>query len=669
MDEKDYLVMLQALKDIPFGVGKKLLFDFLRGDIRNESIRKNYLDIQETFGGLSYEDSELESLLEDLKRNKLVEYQQIQYFKVLSITKKGLEELKNPSLHQKKLAIKYNSRKNTFSEKEKKLFGEFDFFLKGLNDSQKKAVIDESENVLCLAGPGTGKTNVLIKRVEYKARFKGIKPSNILCITFTRKARDEMKKRLSAINAEVETFNSFAEKIIKKNGVDGKIIEFKDKIFLVNKALEKNNIDKQEVINYFPKRKISKKNKNELFLEFVNDCFSVIDFYARREKEIDEFYLGSSKYYEEAMLLYKTAKTITGLKKEYNFRDYNDQLLTLKKVLKNKKISYDHVLVDEYQDVNDLQVDILDLLDKKSQFVVGDPRQSIYGWRGSNIEHVLKFEEKYDASVVSLEKNYRSSPAVVNLSNKIISTMGLPKIEPALNYEKDLKLLNFKTDIVEYEFVVQRILASEYKKHDIFVLTRTNRQLDDVSDYFQKRGIPYNKASEDNPMVVKGKVFLGTAHSAKGLEAEMVFLVGCHSNNYPCKYSDKPVLDLATEDYDRVEEERRLFYVGITRAKKSLYITYTGNPTWFLDEESIASINTSSNKNKTRSLYEALIRWRDEKASEAGISKDLFLKDNVLFEISQKQPLDEYELSSINGLDYSKAYKYGEEIISIVKNN
>ncbi len=668
MDNKDYLMVLQSLQDIPFGVGKKLLFDFLKGNISNNSIKKNHLDILESFGSLSYNDQELEILLDDLLRNQLVDYEQISYYKVLAITKKGRDELKNPTLHKKKLAIKYNSRKNFFTDQDKKIFNEFKFFLKGLNDSQKKAVTHDFKNILCLAGPGTGKTNVLIKRVEYYVRFKSVNPKKILCITFTRKARDEMKKRLESNNifAEVETFNSFAEKIITNNGVTGKLIDFKDKIFLVGKALEKKQINKDKIINYFPKRK-RKKNKNELYLEFVNDCFIALDYYARREKEIDEFYLNTNKYYEEAKLLHTVASTVKKLKEEYNYRDYNDQLLDLKKYLSSNKSFYEHVLVDEYQDVNDLQVDILDLIQKNNLFVVGDPRQSIYGWRGSNIEHVLRFEDKYDGFVISLDKNYRSSKAIVNLSNKVISNMGLPSIESMADYEKDVKLLNFKTEIVEYEFVVQRILNSSYKKHEIFILARTNKQLDEISEYLQKRGLSFTKGSEDKAVIEKGKVFIGTAHSSKGLEADMVFLVGCHSNNYPCKYSDKPVIDIVTEDYDHVDEERRLFYVGITRAKKSLYITYTGSPTWFLDEQAIASISTSGDKKKSRSLYDNLIRWRNKKAVELKIDKDFVLKDDVIFELSHKQPLDEYELSSINGLDYSKAYKYGKELLKIIR--
>ena len=158
----DYLMVLKGIAELPFSVGKKLLFDFLSGDIRNDSVSKNRLDELDSFGTLAYDQSEFLNLLESLLSHNLVTYNSVnnkRYYKVLELTMKGRDELINPKLNKEGDSI-YSSYETNLSPKEKLAFDIFKDFLGNLNDLQKKAVICDAQTCLCVAGAGSGKTTV-----------------------------------------------------------------------------------------------------------------------------------------------------------------------------------------------------------------------------------------------------------------------------------------------------------------------------------------------------------------------------------------------------------------------------------------------------------------------------------------------------------------------------
>ena len=281
-------------------------------------------------------------------------------------------------------------------------------------------------------------------------------------------------------------------------------------------------------------------------------------------------------------------------------RDYTDQIIeTIKFFESNKQYipEFEYVLVDEYQDVNSMQIKLLNLLKPKNLFCVGDPRQSIFGWRGSDINYILKFQEKYpESEIITLIKNYRSTNHLVNLMNSSIRIMSLPDLENSYEDEKKISLLNFDSEEKEMNFVISEILSSDLSKDDIFVLSRTNYQLTELSKFMKQKNIPHILKTDDflnGSTAKKGEVTLATIHSIKGLEAHKVFIIGCNEINFPCKASDHPVIEMIKIDnYDKEEEERRLFYVAISRAKKELFLTYTGKkPTYFINSEMLKIIS------------------------------------------------------------------------------
>ncbi|MCF7866988.1 UvrD-helicase domain-containing protein [Candidatus Woesearchaeota archaeon] len=690
MADSDYLFVLAAVKELPFNVGKKLLIDFLRGDESNNSVMNNSLFELENFGALAYEKEELDALIEDLLGQGFLGYDFVQgkkFWKIIEITKKGKEELINPSLFKNKTKLK----EVIFSDKEKALILSFGDFLSEFNDAQKKAIISRIKNILCVAGAGSGKTTVLTKRIEFLVKYNSVNPENILAITFTRKARTQMLQKLAKLgihNCKVETFNSYCEKVLNK--YESKIYDkptrvttYKDKIVAINKALVVLETDMSKAIDvYFSDGQIKNKSKEQLARTFMNDCFFVRDYLKSKNENIQDIkhdkYLVSKDSFE---LIYGVTKFIDAYMKKNGLRDFMDQLLdTLELYKSNPKLipKFEHILVDEFQDVNSLQVEFLDLLKKNNLFCVGDPRQSIFGWRGSDIKFINEFEEKYDESeTIMLTTNYRSDEKIVKIMNKEIKKMNLPDLKSEISGENKVALIGFENEITEFEFIAQSILSSESKRDEIFVLSRMNKQLNELSDFFKLKEIPHILKNDDAVSDIqehKGKVVLATVHSIKGLEAETVYVTGCTSLYFPCKGSEHPFLEMIkVDEYDKEEEERRLFYVAISRAKKNLILSYTGKyPTYFItkemkDELNYSKPNKKSDANihfKTQSnIVDRLKEWRKNKAEELGTKAFLIMHDSTLLEIADKKPLSLEELRQIKGLAANKLSKFGEELL------
>ena len=704
--ELDYLNVLKVIGQMPFNVGKKLLLDFLQGNSNNESIKRNLLDRKELFGYFSlYSRDEVEDLVENLLHNGLIDYVPLtenKFIKIITLTKKGKKELVDPSLHNKKLSSRFAIKETQITEQERMMFDSFDFFLKGYNDEQKKAITSSSSKMLCVAGAGSGKTTVLTKRIEFLTTFKSAAPEKILAITFTRKARAEMASRLSksqyCTNVMTETFNSFCEKIIKKHNdliynKPTRVVSYGEKIKIFKIALKENNIDAGLAIeSYFSFGQRREKTNEELATLLMNDCYSVIELYKINNKSLEELkeHANNNQLIEQKNIemMYKLCYSIDSFMKRNGLRDYSDQIVhCIDFFKKNKNFipQFDHMLVDEYQDVNSSQIELLDLINPANLFCVGDPRQSIFGWRGSKIKYVLNFEEKYpDCEIITLSTNYRSSKQIVNLINKSIEGLMLPDLKSFREENANLHLVNFESEEQETNFVISKILELRIPRNEIFVLARTNRIINDISQRMRLRGIKHLVKTEEKGREEEAaidEVTLATVHSIKGLEADTVFVIGCTGINFPCRASDHPIIELVRiDDYDKEEEERRLFYVALSRAKKNLYMTYCGkNPTRFINQKmletiggktsqpSIADYNAAAKLQSHSSDKLSMLKvWRKETAQRLNLPAYIIMHDRTLMEIIEMNPVDVEDLKNVRGIGPAKLERYGEEIINIL---
>ena len=704
--EFDYLKVIRAVEGMPFSIGKNLLIDFLHGNIKNESVKRNNLNKKILFGFLQlYSRKEVEEVVENLLSNNLLEYQPLQdnkFIKVIVITEKGKRELIEPNLYKKKLSNRFIINRTEITDEDKSVFQAFDFFLKPYNDEQKKAIISAKNSILCVAGAGSGKTAVLTKRIEFLTKFRSINPSKILAITFTRKARSEMISRLSKSpyceGVKTETFNSFCEKILKNyNDLiykrDVKVISYSQKVKLFNISLRENNLNVIDALSsYFSSAQMAGKTNDELLLMLMNDCYSILELYKSNNKEVDalleEANSLDAKNNSNLRMVYRICKFIDTMMKESGFRDYTDQMIhCIKFFRQNPEFipNFEHVLIDEYQDVNSAQIELIDLINPPNLFCVGDPRQSIFGWRGSQIKYILNFEEKHpDCEIITLSINYRSSKQIVELINSAMESARLPELNHFNELNSEIKLIGFDSEYDEMNFIITKIRDMEIPKNEIFVLARTNRIISELADRMKLNGVKHIVRTEEHHSDIeaaKDEVTLATVHSIKGLEADTVFVAGCNGLSFPCKTSEHPVMELTKiYDYDKEEEERRLFYVAMSRAKNRLYLTYSGkNPTRFINQKMIEMIITKEVQPKLINDSEpikmqsggsdklSLLKlWRRELAQKLNLPAYIIMHDRTLMEIVEMNPVDVEDLKNVRGIGPAKLERYGKEIMDII---
>lgn len=603
-DEKDYLFILKSLNEIPFPLGKNLLVNFLKGNYQNESIQKNKLNKLHNFASLVHlSESRILELLEELIYEGYVSCSSSmfnKFIKVLGITFKGKQELMSPSFNKRKAQI--INHENSITEEDKKIFDELPEYFSKYNNEQKKAIISNKEKILCMAGAGSGKTTVLTERIHFLQKYRNISQDEILAITFTRKAKEEMQRRLRnlGINANVETFNSFCEKILIKKSYEiyGKKVRlagYQEKILALLNALSNLSLKLEDVINeYFSNPQRKSKTKIQLQNILMNDCFEILDYFKIKKKENFKDFTTNIpfKNLEMAKKIFNIVKEIEQYMEIQNLRTYSDQINDVNKFFNSnpeKITKFKHILIDEFQDINDSQAELIKLLNSPNIFCVGDPRQSIFGWRGSDIKYILNFEKEYpDSEIIYLKKNYRSNNHIVKFMNKSIKQMKLPELESNHEKEKEIKLYKFQKDEEEHEFISRKILTVNIPREEIFVIARTNNQLKKLSKTFEKNGIKYILKTDETKDrdTSQNHVTLSTIHSIKGLEAEMVFVMGCNAMNFPNRASEHPIMEIVKMyEYNREEEERRLFYVAISRAKNILYLTHSKKITHFINDE------------------------------------------------------------------------------------
>jgi len=651
----DHLFILNAIKELPFPVGKKFLSDFLQG-AETESIKRHRLNKLDSFGTMAYEDQELRGLIDSCMFDGLIKQTQKSgtYFKVINITEKGEQELINPQKRDTKV------EKTEITDEDKHVFETLDFFLDYYDDEQKKAIITNKRSVLCVAGAGSGKTSVLTKRIEFLMKFRSAE--KILAITFTRKAREEMQSRLAllGVSADVETFNSFCEKLLRKNEhlkEKGIIISYKEKIQFVKEALENKGLTFDSAINlYFTASQKKNKGKDVLLRTLVNDCYSILDQYKNNGEVLQDF----TNEEPITQIIYDVCKFVEEKMKENKRRDFSDQLIDCKSLFEQFPEvipQYEHILVDEFQDVNKVQMEILKMLKPENLFCVGDPRQAIYGWRGARLEYITNFNEHYeDTETIYLVNNYRSSKHIVTLMNNCIKGMRLPGLKSRKDFDKFTDLLSFQTEESEIRHIVDDIKKSS--ETNIFILSRTNKQLEKIVPILEKENIPYIIKTEDSMEEKDNAVTLATVHAIKGLEADKVYVIGANLKNYPCKTSDHPIFDYIKVDYNKFEEELRLFYVAISRARKSLVISYTGSMSYFITDEMRKEFGQSES-----SIILNLKNWRALHARKQNVPAYFIMKDDILEEIAARRP-DKKELEKMIGP--LKVMKYGRELMELI---
>ena len=365
--------------------------------------------------------------------------------------------------------------------------------LEKLNDKQREAASQIDGSILILAGAGSGKTRTITYRIAHMIENIGISPYSILAVTFTNKAAKEMRERVEELVGDIakactiSTFHSFGMRLLRMYGKEVgynsnfTIYDTDDQKRIVKAILKGQNLSINGV-------KLTERDLVSMISK-IKEQIKTLDEYSVMNKQIVEVY----DKYNRALL-------------ESNAMDFSDILLNTYKLLQKPEIlekvqnKYKYIMIDEYQDTNNLQYKIIDLIARKSSnlCVVGDENQSIYGFRGANILNILNFETNYNnAKIIKLEENYRSTTTILDAANELIKNNKSSK-------DKKLWTQNGKGDLIKVlacdnaRDEVSRIIEIIKRNHqngiayrDMTILYRTNAQSRLFEEGFLRYNIPH----------------------------------------------------------------------------------------------------------------------------------------------------------------------------------
>lgn len=367
-----------------------------------------------------------------------------------------------------------------------------------LNAEQREAVLFEDGSELVFAGAGTGKTKVLTAKIAWLIRERGILPSQIFAATFTNKAAGEMRERVSKLinipcdGLFIGTFHSLCVKILRREAEKigftpwFTIYDTSDQLSLMKSVFKANGIDENTLQPKSVLHSISSYKNKHITPEVLEKTAS--SFY---EKEIQSIY----KMYQESL---KSADAM-------DFDDLIANVVTLFTVSPNTLLEYQgrfhHILVDEYQDTNQAQFQLIKLLsgDVNPVFAVGDDDQSIYGWRGAQIENILNFEKMFGRTkVFKLEHNYRSTKPILAFANAVISQnnqrAGKSLWTDSAGVD-EVRVCGYSDDRMEAEKIVSEIRRTidtrELSPEQIAILFRTNAQSRLFEESLRRANVPY----------------------------------------------------------------------------------------------------------------------------------------------------------------------------------
>lgn len=365
--------------------------------------------------------------------------------------------------------------------------------LEKLNDKQREAASQIDGSILILAGAGSGKTRTITYRIAHMIENVGISPYSILAVTFTNKAAKEMRERVEELVGDIakactiSTFHSFGMRLLRMYGKEVgynsnfTIYDTDDQKRIVKAILKGKNLSINGI-------KLTERDLVSMISK-IKEQIKTLDEYSVMNKQIVEVY----DKYNRALL-------------ESNAMDFSDILLNTYKLLQKPEIlekvqnKYKYIMIDEYQDTNNLQYKIIDLIARKSSnlCVVGDENQSIYGFRGANILNILNFENNYNnAKIIKLEENYRSTTTILDAANELIKNNKSSK-------DKKLWTQNGKGDLIKVlacdnaRDEVSRIIEIIKENHqngiayrDMTILYRTNAQSRLFEEGFLRYNIPH----------------------------------------------------------------------------------------------------------------------------------------------------------------------------------
>jgi DNA helicase II / ATP-dependent DNA helicase PcrA len=612
--------------------------------------------------------------------------------------------------------------------------------LDGLNPEQRRAAEAVRGPVCILAGAGSGKTTTITRRIAWQVASGALRSHEILAVTFTDKAAGEMRARLRRLGVdgvEARTFHSAALAQLRwaRGDAPGRI--------LATKALLLRQIG-----NTLPP---------PFRFRPAGDLATEVEW-AKNRRLTPQTYRSGLNGHEPPIprdLMATVFREYERRKQASALIDFEDLLELAVRMYEQDEWAlaalrerYAAFTVDEYQDVNLLQQSLLELWlgPRDDLCAVGDDYQSIYGFTGASPKWLLGLASRFpQATVVRLEENYRSSPQVLALANRLVPKLGGAEktLRATCPDGPEPELRGFESPEAEGAFVLERVRALHadgVPYEGMAVLMRLNARSVDFEELFAEAKIPFQGAAllardgarqllkglrgagfgslaqevrrvaraqglvepvppgvgerelvrqadlarlcklaeefDDGSKTVEqwvewlrarfdhgaqGGVHLLTLHRAKGLEFDAVFLPRVEEKELPCKQAMRLPSQLA--------EERRLLYVGLTRARRHLALTWSGKPSRFLLELGVQAtpppaVQRARVEEPDDPRYQALKRWRLQRAKAEEIPAYVVFHNSTLAEIAARRPKTIAELAGVPGVGPAKLERYGTEVLA-----
>ena len=429
-----------------------------------------------------------------------------------------------------------------------------------LDEFQKKAVY-ETGNILLIAGAGAGKTFTIIKKIEYLVDVLKYKPEEILIISFTNKSVNDLKRKIK-YNCSIYTFHKLAINILSDYNINFSIVDDNYLEFITDEFFKSltNKSMIYEILTFFKEYNYNKFLTSYKYKEFITLLVKLIKIYKTNNCNVNTFdnMWQKNNFVSKYVFIIKTIyeKEL----KSTNSMDFDDLIINATNIL-NKFYRFKYIFVDEFQDTSLIRFNLINklrIINKAYIFAVGDDYQSIYHFSGCDINLFLDFPKLIpNSKVLKLKYTYRNSQELIDIAAKFI-------MKNKKQLKKDLisnKRINNPIKIIYY-INPKKSFSKLYKKlkiisNDVLVLGRNNSDI---------------KFFVDN----EDEINFLTVHSSKGLEAENIILINMTNKIYgfPNKIKNHSLLELLhPSDKDILfSEERRLFYVALTRTKNKIYI-------------------------------------------------------------------------------------------------
>lgn len=483
-----------------------------------------------------------------------------------------------------------------------------------LSLDQRKAIITDEISSLIIAGAGCGKTLTIIGKIIYLVERKKIKGNEILCISFTNEATNSLKNKIrNNYNIDVFTFHKLGLNILQKFNQNTNICSIDYLTYIIDEyfwIIYDYPLVQKYILVYFDeytlKRNIKfnynnliKKEKFKSFKILIKKFILLLKANNYDSKTLENFLNRNNKMfkYEKCYKNKIFLKIVFNIYSIYQSEllstesvDFDDMLIKANEIVLNNKnfLNYKYIIIDEYQDTSLTRFNLIQSIIEKTKaklIAVGDDYQSVYRFTGCDISLFLNFSKHFRKSeILKIENTYRNSQELINTAGNFIMKNNAQikkKLKSDKNIDKPIKIIFYKNNF-------EKLLLYIYNKHKlpILILGRNNN---DIHNYIDKSKFIIN--SDGKIIYIKQpKIDLRylTVHKSKGLEEEITIIINLKNDilGFPNKIEDEKVLNLINKQKNYMfDEERRLFYVALTRTKNYTYlITQKNNMSIFVKE-------------------------------------------------------------------------------------